>query len=204
MSTAMAGSASDATRWKTLTRSEWREPTHARKARSRSMRTRSAWGVASSKVVDRKLWIDMTKQSSRAFLLRSILQARPKRPKRQKTELERLRDKAKREKHERAFEFMWKALGGPALAQQHRFCEGRKWPFDFAHLGTKVAIEIEGGVWINGRHNRGRGFIDDRIKYLRAQLMGWTVFSLTPEMITRENVQEIINFVKEMERIQLT
>lgn len=117
-----------------------------------------------------------------------------------KTELEKARKRANRERHEKALEFMWKALGGPVLAQQHRFCDGRKWQFDFAHVGTKVAIEIEGGVWVNGRHNRGQGFIDDRIKYLRAQLMEWTVFSLTPEMITRENVQAIINFVN---RIQL-
>lgn len=114
-----------------------------------------------------------------------------------KTELEKARKRAKREKHEKAFEFMWNALGGPAMKREATFCE-RRWRFDFAHLGTKVAVEIEGGVWSGGRHTRGKGYIEDCTKYNRASVLGWTVFRLTPDMITREKVQAIINFVKEV------
>lgn len=119
-----------------------------------------------------------------------------------KTELEKACKRAKREKHEKAFEFMWNALGGPFMRREYVFCE-RKWRFDFAYVETKVAVEIEGGVWSGGRHTRGKGYIDDCTKYNRASVLGWTVFRLTPEMITRESVQAIINFVKELERIQL-
>lgn len=113
-----------------------------------------------------------------------------------KTELQKAVAKAKREKHEKAFEFMWNALGGPFMRREYVFCE-RRWRFDFAQPGTKVAVEIEGGVWSGGRHTNGAGYVEDCTKYNRASVLGWTVFRLTPEMITREKVLEIINFVKE-------
>lgn len=114
-----------------------------------------------------------------------------------KTELEKARKRAKREKHEKAFALIWKALGGVELQREVTFCE-RKWRFDFAQVETKVAVEIEGGVWSGGRHTRGKGYIEDCTKYNRASVLGWTVFRLTPDMITRDKVQEIINFVKEV------
>lgn len=113
-----------------------------------------------------------------------------------KTELEKARKRAKREKHEKAFAFMWKALGGPALKREVTFCE-RKWRFDFAHVETKVAVEIEGGVWSGGRHTRGKGYIEDCTKYNRASELGWTVFRLTPDMLTGSQLFAIGKVVKE-------
>lgn len=51
----------------------------------------------------------------------------------------------------------------------------RKWRFDFADQQNKIAVELEGGIWINGRHNRGGGFADDTEKYNEALVMGWRV-----------------------------
>jgi very-short-patch-repair endonuclease len=67
-----------------------------------------------------------------------------------------------------------KMAGLPAPELEYRFCE-RKWRFDLAWKGPKIAVEIEGGIWINGRHNRGSGFEKDMEKYNTAQLLGWTV-----------------------------
>ena len=39
-----------------------------------------------------------------------------------------------------------------------------------------IAVEIEGGVWIGGRHTRGKGFLRDIEKYNEAAAMGWRVF----------------------------
>lgn len=63
--------------------------------------------------------------------------------------------------------------------EEYKFCE-RKWRFDYANPRLKVAIEIEGGIWINGRHIRGRGYKNDMEKYNRAQILGWKVMRYEP------------------------
>ena len=119
-----------------------------------------------------------------------------KTPKQQKTELERLRSKAKREALENAFHFLWRALNGPELVREYQFIGNRKWRFDFAHKDTQTAIEIEGGTWSGGRHTRGQGFENDCEKYNAANDVGWRVYKLTSKMIDRENVLKIIGTIK--------
>lgn len=63
---------------------------------------------------------------------------------------------------------------------EYRFYKQRRWRFDFAIPSKKIAIEIEGGVWTNGRHTRGRGYIGDMEKYNFAVLLGWRVLRFTP------------------------
>ena len=118
-----------------------------------------------------------------------------KAPKRPKTELEKLRAKAKREKLENEFLWLWKMYWGPNLKHQHKFHETRKWTFDFAHLDTRVAVEIEGGTWVNGRHNRGQGYADDCEKYNAATALGWKVFRLTSNMINESKITAIIETI---------
>jgi len=84
---------------------------------------------------------------------------------------------------------------------EFRFCE-RKWRFDFAHIGSKTAIEIEGGVFSKGRHTRGVGFINDMEKYNKAVELGWVVLRYTPqqidEILTYEQIKKVVS-----ERIQI-
>lgn len=121
-------------------------------------------------------------------------------PKRAKTELEKARAKAKREKWENAFLFLWKALNGPELVREHQFNLDRKWRFDFAHLETCVAIEIEGGTWSGGRHTRGAGYSKDCEKYNTATELGWEVFRLTSDMVTTKNANMILQTIIRHER----
>lgn len=65
-----------------------------------------------------------------------------------------------------------------------RFHPARKWRLDFAFLAPKVAVEVEGGVWAQGRHTRGAGFSEDCVKRNAAQTLGWIVLSVTEEHIT--------------------
>lgn len=67
------------------------------------------------------------------------------------------------------------ATGCPEPEREHKFHPKRRWRFDFAWPALRVAAEIEGGTWINGRHNRGTGFEKDCEKYNAAALAGWTV-----------------------------
>jgi len=75
-------------------------------------------------------------------------------------------------------------LTGLTWTAEHKFCDSRKWRFDFACLPIAVAIEVEGGVFTQGRHSRGAGMIADMEKYNTAQLFGWTVLRYTPQQFS--------------------
>jgi len=60
--------------------------------------------------------------------------------------------------------------------REHVWHPTRKWRFDFAFTDRQVAVEIEGGVYIQGRHTRGRGIIEDMQKYNEATRLGWQVY----------------------------
>lgn len=96
-----------------------------------------------------------------------------------------------------------KALGLPEPIREYRFHPTRKWRFDFAWLDKKVACEVEGGVWSNGRHTRGSGFIDDCEKYNAANQLGWHVYRFTADMLNSPepevNAVEVIRKALEAE-----
>lgn len=92
------------------------------------------------------------------------------------------------------FDSLWLLLGGPALVREYRFCE-RRWRFDYAHPGTRIAIELNGGVWSGGRHVRGAGYLRDREKVNAAQLLGWRVVELGTGQVNAENLEPIINAI---------
>lgn len=72
----------------------------------------------------------------------------------------------------------WQALapqGLPAPIREHRFHPVRRWRFDLAFIDHRVAVEIDGATWTQGRHTRGSGFILDCEKLNTAAAMGWRV-----------------------------
>lgn len=73
----------------------------------------------------------------------------------------------------------------PEPVLEHRFHGERKWRFDLAWINDKVAIEVEGGIWVRGRHSRGAGMEKDMEKYNEAQLMGWTVLRYSTGQIKK-------------------
>ena len=93
---------------------------------------------------------------------------------------------------EQKFICTWLSLGGQKLEVEFRFRPKRRWRADFAHLESRTLIEIEGGVWVGGRHNRGAGFMADAEKYLEAALAGWRVVRLAAPQITPDNLRRII------------
>ena len=109
----------------------------------------------------------------------------------------RLRFRAKRSpsRLEARFALLWRAANGPVLETELVFHPGRRWRADFAHLPSRTLIEIEGGIWIQGRHNRAEGFLADIEKYFEAALAGWMVLRLSERQLTLEIVERIVNFV---------
>ena len=108
----------------------------------------------------------------------------------------RYRDKTPPSRLERIFALYWRSLGGPELEREFRFHPERKWRADFAHIESRTLIEIEGGIYIQGRHNRAAGFIADAEKYLEAFLAGWTVVRLTSAQISTSTVERLIAAVR--------
>jgi hypothetical protein len=71
----------------------------------------------------------------------------------------------------------------PTPVAEHRFSPPRRWRFDYAWPEQKVALEQEGGVWVRGRHTRGKGYLGDLEKYNCAAIAGWAVIRCTPEQV---------------------
>lgn len=67
----------------------------------------------------------------------------------------------------------------PKPEREFRFHPKRLWRFDFAYPNEKIAIEIEGGVFVRGRHTTGIGFTADTEKYNEAIKLGWRVLRYT-------------------------
>jgi len=63
----------------------------------------------------------------------------------------------------------------PTPERDKTFHPGRRWRFDFSWPSQRVAVEVEGGTWVHGRHTRGAGYARDCEKYNQAQLYGWIV-----------------------------
>ncbi|MCH2000353.1 DUF559 domain-containing protein [Acinetobacter seifertii] len=67
--------------------------------------------------------------------------------------------------------------------QEYKFHPTRKWRADFLITGTKILVEVEGGIWSGGRHTRGKGYLGDMEKYNEAAAMGYTVLRFSTEQV---------------------
>lgn len=73
--------------------------------------------------------------------------------------------------------------GLPDPYQEVVFRDTRRWRFDMAWPNQMLAVEVEGGTWVQGRHNRGGGMERDCQKYNAALLLGWRVLRFTGGMV---------------------
>ena len=82
---------------------------------------------------------------------------------------------------------------------QYKFHPSRKWKFDFAWPAIKLAVEVEGGIWINGRHSRASGMQKDMEKYNAAVKLGWRVLRYSTAMV--ENgaaINEVVEYIENL------
>ena len=71
----------------------------------------------------------------------------------------------------------------PIPRREFKFHPVRRFRFDLAWPDRMFAVEVEGGQYIRGRHQRPTGFAGDLTKYNLASMMGWTVLRFTGEMV---------------------
>ena len=80
---------------------------------------------------------------------------------------------------------------GLQFIKEYRFDTKRRFRFDFANLENKIAIEVEGAVYVTGRHTRGKGYENDCEKYNLATCQGWRVLRYSMKQI--KNLQKVID-----------
>lgn len=86
------------------------------------------------------------------------------------------------------------AHGLPAPIPEYRFHPTRRWRFDYAWPDCKFAMEVEGGVYVGGRHSRGFGFEKDLEKYEAALELGWIVYRVLPRWLTRQRTMDLVTY----------
>ena len=114
-----------------------------------------------------------------------------------KTDARRQLEREIRENFKRQFEAVWQRCGGPELEAEYQFYSERGWRADYKVAGKMILIELDGGVWTEGRHTRGGGFISDCMKINTAELMGFHVIRIPTGFATDNYVSEIIERIKE-------
>lgn len=95
---------------------------------------------------------------------------------------------------ERKFDNIWrnvaiKTWNMPEPEREHVFARPRRFRFDFAWPAYKVAVEMEGGVWTGGGHNRGAGYASNCEKYNIAQIQGWIVLRYVTNDLRERPIQ---------------
>lgn len=71
----------------------------------------------------------------------------------------------------------------PEPEREVMFHPTRRWRFDFLWRDQRLAVEVDGGIWIRGRHNTGIGYVRDAEKLNEAMLAGWRVLRVCDQQI---------------------
>lgn len=71
------------------------------------------------------------------------------------------------------------AIGLPQPETEVRFHPTRKWRADYLWRSEKLIVEVDGGVFVQGRHSRGVGVEKDCEKFAEAMVLGYRVMRVT-------------------------
>ena len=88
---------------------------------------------------------------------------------------------------------------GAEVVPEFRFHPSRRFRIDYAIPSHRIAIEIEGGAWIGGRHTRGRGFIGDMEKYNLLTEYGWRLLRYQPGKIDYSQIARVVDSTQKCE-----
>ena len=93
---------------------------------------------------------------------------------------------------------------GVEHVREYKFLHDRRFKFDIAIPGQKIAVEFEGGIFSSGRHTRGKGYANDAKKYNLAAMHGWKLLRYTSADVQKLNwefsaAEEIRKLIKTSE-----
>lgn len=102
----------------------------------------------------------------------------------------------------REYRFAAEHVGAGKGSKQRLIDAGlRDFRFDFAWPELRVAVEVDGGMYIKGGHTSGTGASRDREKDDQAMRLGWSIYRCTPAMIKRGRAVETIEILLSMARV---
>lgn len=90
------------------------------------------------------------------------------------------------------FDALCKIAGLPVPVPEYRFHPPRRWRFDFAWPDRWLALEVQGGLFVTGRHSRGAALLKEHEKLNTAALDGWRILFCTPKQIENGEVVSVI------------
>ena len=74
--------------------------------------------------------------------------------------------------------------GLPEPEPEFPFCPGRRWRLDWAWPNHgKIAVEIQGAIFVGGRHVRGAALLKEYEKLNEAACRGWRIVFVTPQQV---------------------
>jgi len=87
--------------------------------------------------------------------------------------------------------------GIPEPVFEHRFHSTRKWRLDIAWPEYRLALEVQGGIFVRGRHSRGAAMLKEWEKLNELACMGWRVIYCQPrDLCTQDMVVTIKRALK--------
>lgn len=98
----------------------------------------------------------------------------------------------KKESIVRIFNSLMGSMNIPNPQTEYVFHQTRKWRFDYCWPEKKIALEVEGGVFVGGRHTSGPGFMADMEKYNQAVVYGWKIIRTTPNELLKTGTADLI------------
>jgi hypothetical protein len=89
------------------------------------------------------------------------------------------------------------------VISEYKFFPSRRWRIDFyiTKGSVKIALEVEGGIWIKGRHITPEGFLKDMEKYNALSACGITLVRCVPDdckVKTKYISAELLNTLKKI------
>jgi hypothetical protein len=89
-------------------------------------------------------------------------------------------------------------LGFENVEVEHRFCKDRKWRADYfvpvSPNGCVIwlLIELEGGLYVRGRHSRGAGMEEDILKYDTAIMLGYRLLRFSTGQVLNGTARQFL------------
>jgi very-short-patch-repair endonuclease len=101
----------------------------------------------------------------------------------EKTKIQKQIASALREHLERALETQLKQVGATGYLPQ--FCPilNRKYRSDFAFVDNRLLVEVQGGTWVSGRHNRASAMAAEYERHNTLTLAGWRILYFTADQV---------------------